>query len=299
MLLAVRDELAPEFLAVTFDHPSPTFRHTMYVGYQHGRVKDRQMEEDIWGQVEKLKEHLGEVGVAVYQIEGFEADDVIGTLATQASGQSKSKIPHFAKASRGKQKSKIKIDGVVIVTGDRDLLQLVNERVKVFMPVKGLSETVLLDRKGVREKMGVWPEEIVDYKGLVGDSSDNYPGVVGIGPKTAATLIEKYGGVEKVYRSMAKVKKELGEVVVRKLIEGQEGAQLSKALAKIRVDSPVSLDLETARMPTDEKLIRLFDQMKYPSLVKRITGESGVETEKFKLKSKSKHKKAEGQMELV
>src|SRR3989344_6863928 len=107
ILLKVRDEFKPQYLVVTFDHPSPTFRHIAYVGYQHTRVKDRQIEEDIWGQLEKLRRSLESIGVAVFQLEGFEADDLLGTLSHQAVSTKKNSL-----------------DEVIIVTGDRDLLQL-------------------------------------------------------------------------------------------------------------------------------------------------------------------------------
>lgn len=269
MLIRVKEEFSPHYLVVAFDHPGPTFRHNLYVGYQHGRTKDRQVEEDIWGQVEKLKEWLGRVGVAVFQLEGFEADDVIGTLSRQST----------------------KVGEVIVVTGDRDLLQLVDKKTKVFMPIKGLSEAVLLDEEGVLEKMGVSPNLIVDYKALVGDSSDNYPGVPGIGPVTATKLIGEYGGVEKIYKNLGKIE----EKVAKKLAEGHEGAMVSRELAIIRRDAPITLDLSASRMPDDEKLVWLFGQMNYPSLVKRVTGES----EEAVTKKTKKEKKLEGQMELV
>lgn len=288
MLLKVRDEFAPKFLVVVFDHPSPTFRHSLYVGYQHGRTKDRQLEEDIWGQVEKLKSWFVKLGVAVFQVEGFEADDVIGTVTIQANKPGAKKEPKNEKG-----KSKLKVDEVIIVTGDRDLLQLVNKTAKVYMPTKGLSEGVLLDRKGVFEKMGVWPEQIVDYKALVGDASDSYPGVPGVGPVTAAKMILKFGGVEEIYKSLDKV----DEKVAKKLIDGQESSEVSGRLAEIRTDVPVTLDLGVSRMPEDEKLVFLFKEMNYPSLVKRITGESELEIKKKPVHKATK--KAEGQIELV
>ena len=158
MLIKALDELKPTHLAIVFDHPGPTFRNLMYVGYQTNREKDRQIFEDIYGQIDKLKQVFQLLSVPVYQIEGFEADDVIGTLSVQSDCQT------------------------VIITGDRDLMQLVNDKVSLYMPIKGMSDMQIINREKVKERLGVYPERVIDYKALVGDSSDNYPGVQGIGP---------------------------------------------------------------------------------------------------------------------
>ena len=276
MLLKVRDEFSPKYLAVAFDHPSPTFRHQLYVGYQHGRTKDRQMEEDIWGQVEKLEGWLSKGKAAVFQIEGFEADDVIGSLAKQAT--------------KGK-----KVEEAIAVTGDRDLFQLVDKKVKIYMPVKGLTEAILFDEEGVKGKMGVEPEQIIEYKALVGVASDSYPGVPGIGPVTAVKLLAKYKTVAGIYKNLDKIE----EGTVKKLIDGQEGAEVSRQLAIIKTDVPVTLNLEEAVMPSDETLVGLFEEMNYPSLIKRITGESELTIASKNEKKAKKKKESEGQLGLV
>src|SRR3989338_6242358 len=245
MLLRAIEELKPTHLAVVFDCPEPTFRHTMYVGYQTNREKDRQISEDIWGQVDKLKIVLEKMGVPVYAIPSFEADDVIGTLAKQCKKE------------------------VIIITGDRDLMQLVNDRVKLYMPQKGLSDGQIIDRDRVREKLGVWPEQVVDYKALVGDSSDNYPGVTGIGPKTAIDLISNYSNYSNIFKNLGKIK----ESVRRKLVAGYEGGELSKRLATIRTDAPVTLDVSAYEVPSVDKIAEVFKELGYKSLVKRMTGE--------------------------
>jgi len=245
MLLKAIEELKPTHAAVVFDCPEPTFRHTMYVGYQTNREKDRQISEDIWGQVDKLKIVLEKMGVPVYAIPSFEADDVIGTLAKQCKKE------------------------VIIITGDRDLMQLVNDRVKLYMPQKGLSDGQIIDRDRVREKLGVWPEQVVDYKALVGDSSDNYPGVTGIGPKTAIDLISNYSNYSNIFKNLGKIK----ESVRRKLVAGYEGGELSKRLATIRTDAPVTLDVSAYEVPSVDKIAEVFKELGYKSLVKRMTGE--------------------------
>src|SRR3989339_1420280 len=154
----------------------------MYVGYQTNREKERQVSEDIWGQVNKLKIVLEKMGVPVFQLSGFEADDLIGTICQKLKNSKTQKLE------------------IIVITGDRDLMQLVDKKIRLYMPVKGLSDTIIVDEEKVMERMGVRPNQIVDYKALVGDSSDNYPGVVGIGPKTAVQLIEEFGSFEKIYR---------------------------------------------------------------------------------------------------
>ena len=255
MLLKAIEELKPTHLAVVFDCPEPTFRHNMYVGYQTNREKDRQISEDIWGQVEKLKTVFEKMGVPVYALPGFEADDVIGTIA---------------------KKSK---QGVIIITGDRDLMQLVDDRVSLYMPQKGLSDGTIVDRDKVKERLGVWPEQVVDYKALVGDASDNYPGVVGIGPKTAIDLISKYQSFEKIYQSLntsPSPSPNLGEGTIRKLIAGYEGGELSKRLAAIRTDAPVMLDEHMMKLPDEHKILEVLKELCYKSLVKRAGGDGEV-----------------------
>ena len=238
MLLKAIEELKPTHLTVVFDHPSPTFRHTMYVGYQTNREKDRQVSEDIWGQIEKLEIVLGKMGVPVFQVAGFEADDVVGTLAGQAKGE------------------------VVIITGDRDLMQLVDDKIKLYMPIKGLSDTMIVDEEKVMERMGVHPKQIIDYKALVGDASDNYPGVAGIGPKTATHLLAEYGTFENVVKKSGNPK----------VIAGYEGGELSKRLATIRTDAPVTYEREKCPVPSAQKVTEVLQELGYKSLVKRMGG---------------------------
>jgi DNA polymerase-1 len=247
MLLGTIETLKPTHLTIVFDTPHPTFRHQMYVGYQTNREKERQVSEDIWGQVEKLKVVFEKMQVPVFTVEGFEADDVIGTVSLQAAE---------------------KDHEVVVITGDRDLMQLVDAKIKLFMPQKGLSDGVLIDAEKVLEKLGVHPDQVVDYKALVGDSSDNYPGVTGIGPKTAVHLLAEYGSFDEVYKNLGK----LGEKIRGKLTEGYEGGQLSKELATIRRDTPVTWHSEAAELPAQEKILEVLKELGYKSLVRRVGG---------------------------
>ena len=235
MLLKAIDELKPTHLIIVFDTPEPTFRHSMYVGYQYNREKDRQISEDIWGQVEKLKVVFEKMGVPVFTAEGFEADDVIGTVSSKVDGE------------------------VIIITGDKDLMQLVTDKVKLYMPMKGLSDNQIIDRDKVFEKLGVRPDQVIEYKALVGDSSDNYPGVPGIGPVTAKKLLEKYGTFEEVVKKAA----------VQKIIDGYESGELSKRLAMIRRDVPVTLDERMSKIPDKHMMMKVFEELGYKSLVRR------------------------------
>jgi DNA polymerase-1 len=292
MLFKAIDELKPTHLAVVFDNPEPTFRHLMYVGYQTNREKERQVSEDIWGQVEKLKIVFEKMGVPVFCVPGFEADDVIGTLAKQAVIKSFSDLTLSPSPNLGEG------DGqgeVIIITGDRDLMQLVNEKVKLFMPQKGLSDGIIIDEDKVMERMGVHPNQIIDYKGLVGDSSDNYPGVTGIGPKTATHLLKEYGTIDNLYKTLVNNAPsnvstsplhpspnlgegnssgvfKISEMVRSKLINGYEAAMLSQKLATIRLDAPVTLEIGQCLVPSDSKATEVLLELGYKSIIKRITG---------------------------
>lgn len=241
MMLKAIGELKPTHVVITFDDPSPTFRHNMYVGYQTNREKERQIDEDIWGQVEKLKIVFAKIGIPVFQTAGFEADDLIGTISAQI-----------------KEKSTL----VIIITGDKDLMQLVNDNVNLYMPIKGMSDMQMIDKDKVKDKLGVWPEQVIDYKALVGDSSDNYPGVVGIGPKTAVQLIEEFGSFENVVKKSGNPK----------IVAGYEGGELSKRLATIKTDVPVTYDREKCLVPSTQKITEVLQELGYKSLIKRMGG---------------------------
>ena len=256
MLLKAIDELKPTHLIIVFDMPEPTFRHLMYVGYQHNREKERQVSEDIWGQVEKLKVVFKKMEVPVFTSAGFEADDVIGTLASQITGFFSSTPSVSPPRLGGEEKGGSE---AVIITGDKDLMQLVNNKVKLFMPQKGLSDGILVDREKVFEKLGVWPEQVVEYKALVGDSSDNYPGIPGIGPVTAKKLLAEFGTFEEVVKKAG----------VQKIIDGYESGELSKRLATIRRDVPVSMTNDQCTIPNKDTMMKVFEELGYKSLVRR------------------------------
>jgi DNA polymerase-1 len=218
MLLKVIEEQKPEYFVVCFDRSSPTVRQEMFVGYHAHRPK---MDDDLVSQMRKVDEIVEKMHAAMFAVNGFEADDLIGTIAKEV------------------QEGKEDIE-TIIVTGDRDLLQLVDKKTKVMMLVTGLSKTLLFDEKAVEEKYGVTPAQFIDYKALIGDASDGYPGVAGIGPKTAATLLQKYKTFENLYEHVG----ELSEKQGLQLATDAEQAALAKKLATIIRDVPFQFDVK-------------------------------------------------------
>jgi len=187
---------------------------------------------------------------------------VIVTLAKYATKQQNNKL------------TKQQIDQLIIVTGYKDILQLVDDKTYVYMPTKGLSEAKLYMEKDVVDRLGVKPKSIIDLKALMGDSSDNYPGVEGIGPKTAVTILEKFGTIEELYK---KGKKgdwgDLGATTKDKLIKGEESARMSKDLATIRIDVPVEGELKPIESIDTPQAREMLLALHFHSLLKRLTGE--------------------------
>lgn len=248
MLLNILADQKPEYLLICFDRSKPTIRQSMYAGYHEHRPP---MDGELVSQITIIDDLLKAMGVVTQSLEGYEGDDLIGTFATQAR----------------KEKAGDKVE-TVIVTGDRDMLQLVNDQVKVLMTITGITKTMLYDEKAVEEKYGVKPSQFVDYKALIGDPSDGYPGITGIGPKTASSLLQKYGTFEALYEKIT----ELPERVALKLATDAEQGALAKKLAAIITDAPVHIDLaacavEKLDMP---KLRVAFDEHGFRSLITRL-----------------------------
>lgn len=266
MLLIVLKDLHPEYVAVAFDLPEPTFRHKEFIGYQVQRPK---MDSELADQIERVKEVVRTLNIPIFAVKGFEADDVIATLAKQAV-QSK------------------RTDEVIIVTGDRDIMQLVSSKVKVYAPVKGFSQAKLFGEKDVRELLGVKPEQVVDYKAMVGDPSDNYPGVPGIGPKTAVSLLSRFPSFAQIYKNIGKMEPRLAH----KLTEGAESAALSRKLAEIVTDVPIKLSLKACVVHDydHQKAKRLFEELEFKSLIEKLPG-IGKEEKKVKKKPKNEQMK--------
>ncbi len=265
MLINVLLKETPDFLAVCFDKKGKTFRHEEYAEYKGTRVKGP---DDLYTQFPAAKEFLESFSVPQFELEGFEADDLIATLATQAKSRSDLKT--------------------LIFTGDRDAIQLVCENVHVLAPIRGVSEMIEFDEKTVREKYELTPSQMADFKGLFGDNSDNIKGVAGVGKKTAQKLLSEYGSLENIYEHIDDFKGALKE----KLVNGKENAFLSKHLGTLVKDAPISLDLEKSRIyEFDENALKsFFEKMKFTSLKKRTDTllklyEKKKKEEKFEQKS--------------
>ena len=256
ILLKVIEDLDPEYLAVTFDLPQPTFRHQEFLGYQAQRP---QMDNELKDQIKRVRQVVKTLNIPAFSSSGFEADDVIATLAKQA------------------QKKSLE---TIIVTGDKDIMQLINKAIKVYAPVKGFSQAKLFGEKQVKEALGVKPSQIVDYKALVGDSSDNYPGVPGIGPKTATLLLDEYKNLTTIYKSLNKIKPRVAQL----LKDGKQSALLSQKLAQIVTNAPVRLVLKDCKLKdyNQEKVIELFQELEFRSLINHLPGAEPIKKEETK-----------------
>lgn len=244
MLLSVLLEERPDYAIVTFDK-GPSFRVREYPEYKAHREK---MPEEMRGQMQRVREFVAALGIPVVEVEDYEADDLLGTLSRQA-------------AEAG-------ID-TVIVTGDRDALQLVDDHVTVLTSGRRFSDTLRFDPAAVREKTGLEPQQLVDLKALLGDKSDNIPGVRGVGEKGATTLLKQYGSLEGVYTHL----EELPPRTQQALKEGRESALLSQRLGRIVRDVPVKLDLAAAagwQKADRAALTSLLQELEFRSLLSRV-----------------------------
>ena len=243
VLFRLLEKEKPEYLAVAFD-TGKTFRDEIYPDYKATREK---MPEDLRPQIERIRQIIDAFKFPRLEAEGFEADDVLGTIAARAVEQG---------------------FGVKIITGDRDLLQLVNDRIIVNLPGKKTAETIDYTAEKVVAYMGVTPDQIVDYKALVGDASDNIPGVPGVGDKTAITLLSEYKTLDEVYANLENLS---GRVRTR-LEAGRQSAYLSYDLATIRTDVEISVDLEETRTNNiDYKAVRaIFKELEFKTLFNRM-----------------------------
>ncbi len=243
VMMRLLEQEKPEYLAVAFD-TGKTFRNELYPEYKATRAK---MPDDLRPQIERIRQMIDTFHLPRLEKEGVEADDVLGSIANQAVEQGL---------------------GVKIITGDRDLLQLVNDRITVNLPGSKLSDSKNYTAADVKEYLGIDPDQVVDYKALVGDTSDNIPGVAGIGPKTTVSLLETYKTLDNIYQHLDEIPGKTGE----KLRNGKESAYMSQDLARIRTDVGVKLVLEEAR--TDHLDIpaveNLFRELEFRTLIPRL-----------------------------
>ena len=255
MLFKMKEEIKPDYIVAAFDRKAPTFRHKEYEDYKAGRKK---MPPELAEQFPLIKEVLNLLAINIYEIDGFEADDIIGTLAKFAE-------------SNGIE--------VFVVTGDRDALQLASDNIKVVITKKGVTETAVYNREAFEAEFGVTPTQYIDVKGLMGDKSDNIPGVPGVGEKTAFKLISTYGSMEGVLSHIDEIS---GKKLKENLETYSEQAIFSKKLATIMTEVPIEFDLEDIKSQENynrEELKKLFFKLQMKSLLAKLPGEDSDEEE--------------------
>ncbi len=271
VFLKVLKELKPNYIAVTFDKKEPTFRHKEFKEYKAGREKQP---DELYQQIPRIKELIEAFNVSIYEKDGFEADDIIGTLTKEIA------------------KKFLNIENI-IVTGDLDTLQLVDERTKVYGLKKGITETILYDQRKVREKYNLEPRQLIDFKALKGDPSDNIPGVKGIGDKTATELLKNFKTLKGVYQNLDLIKEK-----TRKLLEeNKDKAFFSKKLVTIVEDVPINFDLNDCKIQkfNRNKIIRLFQELEFKSLLERIPQGDSTKDEYLTIKKEVNYQLIETQ----
>ncbi len=251
MLLRTLNELKPDFLAMTWDEKGPTFRHQAYTQYKATRTP---ADDGLSSQYARVYEVTRAFNIPEFRLSGYEADDLIGTLVVQAQ--------------------KEKNLEVIVVTGDKDIMQLIDKEVKVLMPKKTLQDVGLYGVEEFVARFGFMPKQLIEYKALAGDTSDNIPGVPGIGEVTATKLIHQFDSIEKIY--LPENLKTLPQRLQKLLAEGAESAVMSKNLATLDLNAPVKLDLAACRVHDFDvnKVKQLFEELEFKSLLVRLSGET-------------------------
>lgn len=244
-LLKILEDTKPDYLSVAFDSKEKTFRHERYEGYKASRAE---MPEDMIPQLGRIKDIVNAMNIPLYIMPGYEADDIIGTAVCKAEEKG---LESF------------------VITPDKDFNQLVTDKVRIVRPGKSTEDIVFYDVKKVKDEFGFEPGQMVDYLALIGDTSDDIPGVAGIGPKTAIPLIQKYGSVEGIYEHIDEIDK---PALKKKLVDGEVEAFLSKELATIHCEVPLEFDFEKARLtePDFDKLREIFLQLEFKNLYSRL-----------------------------
>jgi DNA polymerase-1 len=252
ILVKIQEEYKPDYLGIAFDLKGPTFRHLAYNDYKGGRHK---MPELLEEQFSILKELLKKMNIAILEVEGYEADDIIGTIATIG-------------AREGIQTE--------IITGDRDAFQLVGPKIKVLYTKKGISELEEVDETWIKEQYGLSPDDLIDLKSLMGDKSDNIPGIAGIGEKTAIKLLQQYQNLENLYENIEAQKGKQKE----KLETGRENAFLSRMLGTIKRDVPWTGNFKelTFQNIFNESSIAVLKELEFNTLLSKIDASVNVES---------------------
>lgn len=292
-LIKIVEDLHPTHIAASFDISRATFRLAQYAEYKATRVA---ADQELYDQIPKVKELLGAFGIPIYAKEGYEADDCIGTISDKFEERNKKQIYKGFK--------------VYIVTGDKDAFQLIDGNIYVYNLKKGLSETQVVDRSIIEEEWGLDPEDFVDLKALAGDPSDNIPGVPGIGPKTAISLLQKFDTLEKLYEKIELSSGQDGNIdlvakeleikprIMRLLLDNKDQAFLSQRLATICRDVPIEFNLEDMKWGDYDraKVREFFDRMQFHSLLRRF----GIEKDEVpKTKEAKEQKEKDEQLKLL
>jgi DNA polymerase-1 len=254
ILLRGIQDVRPGYVAACFDLPGPTFRHEQFAAYKATRAP---MPDDLRSQFPKVREVVAALGIPVYEMAGYEADDVIGTITRDLDTRA--------------------IE-TTVVTGDLDMLQIVSEHTRLMTTRQGVDSTVYYDPARIWERFELRPDQMIDYKALKGDPTDNIPGIPGVGEKTAAKLVGQFGSLEGIYGRLDEVKP---DKLRDKLVEAREQVFSSRELSRIVRDLPITLDLEAARLSDYDRaeVVRLFREFEFRSLIDRLpplTGESAV-----------------------
>jgi DNA polymerase-1 len=265
-LKAIKD-FQPDYIAACFDFPAPTFRHKKYKEY---KAKRPPAPEELYQQIPKVKKILENFNVPIFEKEGFEADDIIGTIA------------HLAP----KRQVLPKVE-TIILSGDLDTLQLINPKTKVYSLRKGVKDIILYDQDLVKEKYGgLEISQFLDFKALKGDPSDNIPGVTGIGEKTAINLLLKFGSLENIYKELeenSEKAKKLKPKLKETLLKYKEQAFLSKDLAQIRKDAPIDFNLKKCLWGkySKEKITQILKKLEFFSLIEKLPNKENNTHEKI------------------
>ncbi|HLN19437.1 MAG TPA: 5'-3' exonuclease H3TH domain-containing protein, partial [Patescibacteria group bacterium] len=245
-LLTVLDKFKPDYIVAAFDLPGKTYRHEQFKDYKATRAKAA---DDLLSQIPRVRDVVKAFNIPIYEASGYEADDAIGAIVHQCETD---------------------CEGIenIIVTGDLDTLQLVNKKTSVYTMRRGITDAVTYGEKEIMERYGLKPEQLIDFKGLRGDPSDNIPGVKGIGEKTACELLKEYGTIENIYKKIGEIKGATKD----KLERDKAVALQSKSLATININAPVKLNLDEA-VAHDfdrQKIVNLFSELEFYSLIKRL-----------------------------
>ncbi|MBU0619652.1 hypothetical protein KKB14_01070, partial [Patescibacteria group bacterium] len=297
VLIKALREFKPSYVVLTLDKKAPTFRHKEFAEYKAHREK---APDELYKQIPRIKEIAHAFNIPIYEKDGFEADDLIGTISKEIRFPKTEVELLSAKADRSSTSVFGNRISTIIVTGDLDTLQLINNHTKVYTMSRGLSDSVIYDEKAVQNRFGgLNSKQMIDYKALRGDPSDNIPGVRGIGEKTAIELLKQFGNLENVYKYLDNrqqiadsSKLLIKSRIVELLKKHKDDAYLSKKLATIKCDVDIEFDLEKTKFGDFDKskVVQLFSELEFKSLLPRIQGirnnESGIMNQKLEFENK-------------